>query len=147
MLRLLLCCCVPIFAALPVLVEAEGHNIENLDYDGSEVLLSTFQLANGDGETPFAMQITFANGSKLKDKFNNEIHLTALKLKYKNLSGTEQPITLQPSNLQTINFSSTIGNLQQKYEFELLGSWNKQNANRIGGTFHENIYIEILPQP
>jgi len=150
MFRFLLCCCiVPVFATIPVLGNnAVGHDIKNSEYNGSEKVLASFTLINGDGIEPFVMQIAFANCSKLKDKYGNAIPLTVLKLRYKTNDAWEtQPISLTLDCLNTIEFSTTINNLQSKYDFELLGSWNKQNAGRIAGTFQESATIEILPYP
>jgi len=150
MIRLLLCCCIaPVFAALPVLGDdAIAYNIKNSEYNESEEVLASFMLINGDGTTPFAMQITFTNCSKLKDKYGNAIPIT-LKLRYKNIQEAWEmpPINLNSDCLNTINFSSTENKLQQKYEFELFGTWNKQNAERIAGTFEESATIKILPYP
>jgi len=152
MFRFLLCCCiVSVFAALPVLGDnAQGYDIKNSEYNGQEEILASFKFTNGDGITPFVMQITFANCSKLKDeRFGNTISLTSFRLRYKNINEVwvTPPISLTLNCLNTIEFSTTRNNLQASYEFELLGSWNKQNAERIAGTFKESMSIEILPHP
>ncbi|MCL2259974.1 MAG: hypothetical protein FWC15_01310 [Fibromonadales bacterium] len=127
---------------------AVGYDIKNSEYGGQEEVLASFVFDGGDGITPFAMQVILDNCSKLKDQYSNAIPIV-LKLRYKNIQGAwEMPsINLNSDCLNTIKFSSTENKLQQKYEFELIGSWNKQNANRIAGTFQESVTIKILPHP
>jgi len=145
MLRLLFCCCFPVFAALPVIGWEHGNEISNSNADIEEIL-GYFSIIGDSEKTPFILQITFENCRELKDLYGNVLPLTSIRLRYKNDKNGFEIMNLRiPARGQNcFNNIQFFNDVQERYDMELWTSWDRQKAN--AGTFSGRASFKILPR-
>jgi len=146
MFRFLLCCCFPVFAALPVIHVAQGKDISDSNL-GTDEILGTFEIRGDSAKTPFILQITFENCRELKNQYGYALLITGFKLKYKDLQSSYKNIDLNISEKGQNCFANTqfYQDIQEEYDMELLASWNSQKAS--AGIFFGKASFKILPYP
>jgi len=155
MLRLLLFCCFPAFAALPVIGMARGEaiSLSGTSATSTEEILGYFSIIGDSEKTPFILQITFEDcrelkerRGKLKSRHSNALPLTSFKLKYKNDQNGWENLNLElPAKGQNCFVNTEFyNNVQERYDMELWASWDNKKAS--AGTFHGSASFKILPR-
>jgi len=148
MFRLIFLCIATVYAALPVVREAQSLAVSD-SRAADEEILGSFSLVGDSFKTPFRLQIIFENCNVLKDRRHGySLFLTAFKLRY---------IKEQTRGWETINLSlNQQGNnclhniefyndVQERYNIELWASWDRQRAT--AGNFNGNVSFYVLPKP
>ncbi len=147
MLKFLLCYSFPVFAALPIVRWAYGEEISNSNA-GAEERLGYFSIIGDSERTPFKLQITFENCRELKDRYGKALPLTSIKLRYKTSQNgwIAEPMNLRISEKgqNCFNVIEFFNDVQERYDMELLTSWDKQRAN--AGIFYGRASFKILPR-
>ncbi len=144
MLRFLLCCCFPVFAALPVIGTKQGEEV--LDSDAkAEGLLGYFSVIGDSERTPFVLQVSFGDCRELKDRYNKALPVS-FKLKYKNTQNNLESLDLKLPAKGRNCFSNIefYNNVQERYDMELWAFWEDKKAS--AGTFYGNASFKILPK-